>query len=308
MKIKIIEKSYDEVMALPEQKHKKPQRTNMFFRTLLKAVSIPGVLGAKFECTKKDMDKLGKDEPCLYLMNHSSFIDLEIAASILYPRPFNIIATTDGFVGKDWLMRNIGCIPTKKFVIDLTLIRDIRHSLKCNKSSVLMFPEAGYSFDGTSTVLPDSLGKFVKMLGVPVVMIRTYGAFTRQPLYNDLHKRDVKVTAEMSYMLSAEDTATLGADEINAIIGKCFDFDSFKWQQENKIKVDEPDRADKLNRLLYKCPACMAEGQTVGEGTTLVCKNCGKTYELTSTALCVRLTEKRSLSIFPIGTRGRERA
>ena len=280
MKIKIIEKSYDEVMALPEQKHIKPQKTNMFFRTLMKTVAFPGLADVDFECTKKNMDKLGKDEPCLYLMNHSSFIDLEIAASVLYPRAFNIVATTDGFVGKNWLMRSIGCIPTKKFVLDMNLIRDIRHSLKCNKSSVLMFPEAGYSFDGTSTVLPDSLGKFVKMLGVPVVMIRTYGAFTRQPLYNDLHKRDVKVTAQMSYVLSAEDTVNLSSSEINAIIDRCFDFDNFRWQQENKIKVDSKDRADKLNRVLYKCPACMAEGHTVGRGTLLMCKKCGKKYEL----------------------------
>ena len=38
--------------------------------------------------------------------------------------------------------------------------------LKENKSSVLMYPEAGYSFDGTKTVLPDSLGKMVKMMKV----------------------------------------------------------------------------------------------------------------------------------------------
>ena len=40
----------------------------------------------------------------------------------------------------------------------------------------MLFPEAGYSFDGTSTTLPDSIGKFVKVLGIPLVMITTYGA------------------------------------------------------------------------------------------------------------------------------------
>ena len=280
MKIKIIEKSYDDVMALPQEKHRNPVKPNIFFRTLLKVVSIPGLVSADFECKRIGMERLSKKEPCLYLMNHSSFIDLEIAAGILYPRPFNIVATTDGFVGKNWLMRQIGCIPTKKFVLDLTLIRDIRRALKTNKSSVLMFPEAGYSFDGTSTVLPEALGKFVKMIGVPVIMITTYGAFTRQPLYNDLHKRDVKVTAEMKYLLSANEIADLDSDTIGKKINECFAFDGFKWQQENKIKVDNSDRADKLNRLLYKCPSCLADGEMLGEGTRLVCKKCGKEYEL----------------------------
>ena len=67
------------------------------------------------------MERLGKKQPCLILMNHSSFIDLEIASTILFPRPFNIVCTTDGFVGKNWLMRLLGCIPTKKFMQDVNL-------------------------------------------------------------------------------------------------------------------------------------------------------------------------------------------
>ena len=77
--------------------------------------------------------------------------------------------------------------------------------------------------------MPDSIGRFIKMLGVPVVMVRTYGAFSRQPLYNCLRKRKVQVTADMKYVLSAEDVAVKSADEINDIINKEFDFDNFKW-------------------------------------------------------------------------------
>jgi transcription elongation factor Elf1 len=49
---------------------------------------------------------------------------------------------------------------------------------------------------------------------------------------------------------------------------------------EEKIVIDTPDRADGLNRILYKCPACLAEGKTEGAGTSLTCKACGKTYEM----------------------------
>ena len=71
---------------------------------------------------------------------------------------------------------------------------------------VLLFPEASYSFDGTATPLPDSLGKFIKLLGVPVVFIETFGAFHRDPLYNGLRLRDVNVSAKVNYILSPEDT------------------------------------------------------------------------------------------------------
>ena len=283
MNIKITKKSYEEVLEITQNASKKtqrPKKPNMFFRILLKLVSIPGLIKAGFSYKKTGMERLDKNEPCLYLMNHSSFVDLEIVGSALFPRPFNIVATTDSFVGKNWLMRQIGCIPTKKFVLDLGLIRDMSYALGKLKSSVVMFPEAGYSFDGTATTLPDTLGKLVKMMKVPLVMIRTYGAFSYDPLYNGLQTRKVKVSADIRYLLSKEEVAAATPEEINALIAKEFSFDSFRWQQENKIKIDEPFRADMLNRTLYKCPHCHSESGMLGKGTRIGCTECGKGYEL----------------------------
>lgn len=280
MKIKVIEKSYDEVMAQPREKHKKPHKPDIFFRTLMKLVSLPDMWKTHYHNEKIEMERLGKNEPALFLMNHSSFIDLEIVATALYPRPFNIVTTGDGFIGKNWLMRHIGCIPTNKFVADTTLVRDILYAIKKLRSSVVLFPEAGYSIDGTSTVLPDTVGKLIKMLGVPVVMLTTHGAFARDPLYNNLQVRSVDVSSEEKYLLSPEDIEKLSADEINEIIRREFSFDNFTWQKENHVKIDEPFRADYLNRVLYKCPHCLAENTMHGEGTKLSCSACGKVYEL----------------------------
>ena len=143
-----------------------------------------------------------------------------------------------------------------------------------------MYPEAGYSFDGRATVLPDNFGKFVKMLGVPVVMIKAEGAFLRNPLYNNLKIRKVAVSAKMKLLFDAEEIKVKDEQDISEAILREFSFDNFKSQQENKIKVDEPFRAESLNRLLYKCPHCNTEGKTVGEGTELRCLECGKVWEL----------------------------
>ena len=70
-------------------------------------------------------------------------------------------------------MRALGCIPTQKFVSDAVLVRDMLYAVRQLKSSVLLYPEASYSFDGTATPLPDSLGKCLKLLRVPVGMVRT---------------------------------------------------------------------------------------------------------------------------------------
>ena len=281
MKIKVKSKEYSEVCSLKPQKHKKPMKQMFLFRLLLKIVSLPDLWATKLKYRKIGMERLGKNEPALFLMNHSSFIDLKIASSILFPRKFNIVCTSDGFVGKNLLMRFLGCIPTKKFIFDSRLVRDMIYAVKTLRSSVLMYPEASYSFDGTATPLPDSIGKCVKMLGVPVVMITTYGAFARDPLYNALQLRKVKVSADMEYLLSAEEIEKMTADEINAVIFEKFSFDNFRWQQENDVRITENFRADYLNRVLYKCPNCNVEGEMLGKGTTLTCNACGKEYELT---------------------------
>lgn len=281
MKIKVKELDYSQVLALPTEKHTRPRRPGILFRTLLKMLSLPELWATHFTWEKSCMERLDKGQSCLVLMNHSSFIDLKIAASMLYPRPFNIVCTSDGFVGKKRLMRWLGCIPTRKFVTDVTLVKDMYYALKELRSWVLLFPEASYSFDGTATPLPDSLGKCIKALGAPVVMIRTYGAFTRDPLYNNLQRRRVKISARMEYLLSPEDIARRTPEELNRLLAEQFGFDNFRWQQQSMVRVSEPFRADYLNRVLYKCPHCLTEGRMRGRGSRLICGNCGKTYELT---------------------------
>lgn len=282
MKTIIRNSTYEKVSKMKKQKSYNPIKPSMFWRCLIRLISIPGLRAAKFTYKKINMEKFNKKEPCLILMNHSCFLDLQIAQTIMFPNPLNIVCTSDGFVGKNLLMRLIGCIPTNKFVNDVSLIRKMKFTLTELKSNILMYPEASYSFDGTATVLPESLFKCIKFLGVPVVMIKTYGAFSRNPLYNNLQvRKKVQISADVNYLLSKDDIERMSVSEIASAIKNEFSFDNFKWQQENKIKIDDDFRADNLNRVLFKCPACKTEGKTVGKGTTLICAHCNKEYELT---------------------------
>ncbi len=281
MKIKTREMDYEEVLSLPPERHIPPKRPSLPLRTLLKALSGPELRKVHFSLETEGMEKLGEKEPALFLMNHSSFLDLKIACSALYPRPFNIVCTSDGFVGKNRLMRELGCIPTKKFIPDPALVRDLLYAVKTLGDSVLLYPEASYSFDGTATALPESMGKLLKLLKVPVVMIRTEGAYLRDPLYNMLQKRRIDVRACMRFILSPEQIREKSVPELNGILRELFTFDHFRTQQEQGIRVTEPFRADGLNRVLYKCPNCRTEGKMEGRGTRLRCHSCGKTWELT---------------------------
>lgn len=281
MKIKVRKKSYDEVMALRRPEHKKPCRPMFLLRLVIWILSVWETAKTKFTYEKHGMENLKKGEPFLILMNHSSFLDLKIMSRIFFPMPYNIVTTSDAFVGKRLLMRLIGCISTQKFVADMTLLKDINYSLHTLKCPVLMYPEAGYTLDGRKTTLPDTLGSFVKMMKVPVVTVITSGVFLHDPLYNGLQLRKVKTSAQVTYLLSPEQIAEKSAAELNEIINQAFEIDCFAWQKENNVRITEPFRADGLNRILFRCASCGKEGGMEGKGTKVICHHCHKEWELT---------------------------
>ena len=210
MKTTVKQLDYDAVMALPRYPHREPRKPNLFWRSVIRGLTVPGLAGTDFHFTTQRMELLDREQPCLILMNHSCFLDMQIAYRILYPRPFQIICTSDAFVGMgglmEWLLRSIGCIPTQKFVTDLTLVRDMEYCFKTLKTSVLMYPEASYSFDGTCTPLPRKMGVLLKKFDVPVVMIETFGAFSRNPLYNELQvRKGVPVSAKATLLYTREE-------------------------------------------------------------------------------------------------------
>ncbi len=280
MKINTRNLPYEEVLKLPRLKHKNPMKPSRLLATVVRIASLPTLWKTKFSYTTERMELVG-DQPCLILMNHSSFTDMKLAYGIFYPKRFGIVTTTDGMVGiLGPLMRWLGCIPTQKFVSDIQLIRDMEYMLKKNKSSVLMYPEASYSFDGTATALPRKMGVLLKKLGVPVVTVITQGAFHRDPLYNMLQIRNVKVSAHVKCLLTPEEIKEKTVRELDDMLDEAFGFDNFAWQRDNKVSVDVSFRADGLERILYKCPHCGAEGKTHGKGIHVTCSACGKQWEM----------------------------
>lgn len=281
MKINMRKLSYDEVLKLPRLKHKKPKKPSRLLAAIVRIGSAPTLKKIKFSYTSERMELVGKKEPCLILMNHSSFTDMKLAYGIFYPRRMGIVTSVDamtGVLGK--LMRCLGCTPTHKYVSDISLIHDIKYMLKENKTSVLMYPEAGYSFDGRTTTLPRGLGILMKRLDVPVVTVITEGAFHRDPLYNMLQIRDVKVSAHVKCLATREEIKEKSVSELDALLDEAFSFDNFAWQRDNRVEIDVPFRADGLHRILYKCPNCGEENRMEGKGTKLTCHECKKSWEM----------------------------
>ena len=157
----------------------------------------------------------------------------------------------------------------------------MKYCAEHHKNPICVYPEARYSFDGTQSYLPDSLGKMAKYLKIPVVILLSYGNFIANPQWNKDKFRPVPVKGKLICIATAEEVATLSAEELNERIKKEFVYDDLKYQLDNKIKIDFKERARGLNRILYQCCECGTEHEMYAEGTILECRHCGRRWEMT---------------------------
>lgn len=218
--------------------------------------------------------------PYLLLVNHASMVDFNMMLKATHPAKVNNVMTLEGFqTYTEPLMRSLGVLGTRKFITDLHLIKNMKYCIEELKNIFVLFPEARYSLDGCTSYLPQSLGKMVKVLKVPVVVLMIHGNFVTCPQWNKKNKKTY-VEAEMKPIISAEEAGTLSVDMINQRIAEQFCYDDFAWQKQNHIRIDDAGRAEGLHSLLYKCPSCNTEGKMNSGGITLWCDCCKKTWEM----------------------------
>lgn len=247
-------------------------------RPLIWFLCLPDLLKHKNKLTKINME--GIKPPYILLCNHNAFMDFKVATKAIFPHRANYVVAIDGFLKREWLLRFIGCICKRKFTNDITLIRQLKHSID-NGDIAAIYPEARYSLCGTTAILPESLGKLCKLLKVPVVTLICHGHHINSPFWN-LTDRGVKNTeAEMKCLFTADQIEKSTHSEIFNAIKKEFEYDDFKWQKEKNLKIMFSKRAEGLHKVLYQCACCGIEYEMTSSGNILKCNSCGKQWEMT---------------------------
>lgn len=255
---------------------KRPHKPGFLLNVAKEIISRPDLKRRGFKLKKNNMEDV--QGPYLLLVTHSSMVDFNIMLLATEPNPVNNVMTLEGF--KDYteiLMRHLGVLGTRKFVTDVHLVKNMKYCVDVLGTSFVLFPEARYSLDGCTSYLPPSLGKMVKILKVPVVVLMIHGNFITCPQWNKINKKTY-VEAEMTQILTAKEVQELSHNEINKRINDHFQYDDFQWQHSNKIKIEHPQRANGLNCLLYKCASCETEGKMEAEGIRLWCDVCKKSW------------------------------
>ena len=254
---------------------KYPIRQPRIITGLIWLLSKCALIGKKYRVEKVNMD--GLKPPYMMLSNHMYFIDFELAAMGTGLDRINNVVSIDGYYRRPWLMELIGAICTRKFTMDLHLVKSINKVLK--RGDVLsMYPEARYTPSGTTSFLPESLAKLIKMNKVPVVVVIHHGNHLHSPFWNFRKKRKVPMHTVMTQVLTAEQVKSMSVAEIDAAIRQAFIYDDYRYQKENGILITEPFRAEGLHKVLYQCPHCMTESKMDSAGAELFCTACGKRW------------------------------
>ena len=134
-----------------------------------------------------------------------------------------------------------------------------------------------YEKPGCTSYLPDSLGGLVRMMNVPVAVMRIHGNFVTSPQWNHKNK-GIRVEADLFPIVKPDEIKAVSADEVMSRIREAFAYDDYRWQLDNNVVIDHPDRANGLHCLLYKCPACGEEHRMNSGGCELWCEACGKRW------------------------------
>jgi len=254
-----------------------PIRQPMIIVWLIWLLSKITLIGKNYKVEKINME--GLKPPYMLLSNHHYFIDFKLCAMATTPHRVNNVVSIDGYYRRPWLMELIGAICTRKYTQDIHLIKSINHVLK--RGDILaMYPEARYSPCGTTSFIPDSLGKLIRMNKVPVVAVVHHGNYLHSPFWNFRRKRKVPLHTTVTQILTSEQITEMSVKEINETVRKALEYDEYRYQKENGILITEPFRAEGLHKVLYQCPHCMTETKMDTKGTEIFCTECGKHWNL----------------------------
>ncbi len=167
-------------------------------------------------------------------------------------------------------------VPFKKNKADFAAIRKLIKYAK-KKESIAFYPEGGRCWDGKTDKIIVSTGKFIKLLGIDVYVINTYGGYLSSPRWSE-YDRKGKIEITTHKLLGKEQIPDLSVEQINEIVRKALYINDFEWQKSRNIKFKGKNKAEGIERLLYKCPICTSIHTLKSSGDSFSCFKCGGKY------------------------------
>lgn len=220
--------------------------------------------------------------PTLIISNHVTNFDPILVAFSFPGRRFHFVASEHlfrmGFVTKllTWLFEPVA---RRKGVSGGDTAMACVRKLRAGKT-VGLFAEGETTWDGKTAEIVAATGRLAKMGNCRLVTYRLEGGYFTAPRWGKGIRRG-KMHGRIVGIYSAEEVKAMGKDEIGHIIQRDIFEDADRRQRENPVAYGKRRRAEHLEAVLFKCPACGEYGRLTSRGNFLRC-GCGKQWEYTA--------------------------
>lgn len=268
-----------------ESRIKKPRykKANIFLYLFLAFASFifSLIFRAGFASRKQIKEVRKIKGPVLVIGTHHSPLDFLLMTRVMFPKQLSFVLASNLFYDKRyaWAIRLMGnAIPKKQFAADLECVKSIKKMID-NGVSIGLYPEGRVSVDGTESYIEENIAKLIKWLGVPVVLVKSCGAYLSMPRFNlKMHRGRIELSAKQIF--TAEQTKQLSTKDLHTMLQEEFKYNEFEYQQNNHIAFLGKRPALGLDKLLYKCPKCKAEFKMSSQLDKLHCTQCGNTANI----------------------------
>lgn len=214
------------------------------------------------------------ETPSIVVCPHVSNIDFLLVAVALFPhRPTFVVS--QHFMAKPKIRRLLEImhvIPKKMFCPDVKTILNIIRA-KESGNIIVIFPEGRLSCFGHSLQVTDGTAELIKKLGVSVYTICENGAYKTLPKWGKAGARPGRIEVTSAKLIDSSDLAAMTIDEINAVLDQAILHDEDAILTDVTYKCKAP--ALGLDGILYKCPECLSEFETVSDDHSITCRRCG---------------------------------
>ena len=140
--------------------------------------------------------------------------------------------------------------------------------------NVYFAAEGEESFNGATAPIRGRTGSLIKEMNVDVITYRMEGGYFIKPKWTQ-HKSKGPMFGKVVAIHTKEELAEMSPEEVNAVLSKDLWLNVYDWQKEHHIPYDRKDRAEWMEKILYKCPKCEGMYHLKSEHHDLFCTECG---------------------------------
>jgi 1-acyl-sn-glycerol-3-phosphate acyltransferase len=233
--------------------------------------------------------------PCLILSNHQAAYD-QFAVGIGFKFGINFVASDILFrhgLGS-WLMKVlVRPIPFSKGNSDFIAVKNIISVIK-EGGCVAMFPSGNRSFFGEESTIIYGIGKFVKKLSVPLVLVQIRGGFLTLPRWAASASLG-KARASVTRVVRSEELSAMSSEEIDGIIRQEIGYNEYEYNKTAQTAYRGWRKAEYLESALFYCPQCRSITALHSQGNEFFCHDCGARVRINSTGFFERIEKAEKI-------------